>query len=80
MLGIAPKTLRKHFRRQLDLGGAGANDKVMGTLFDMAISSKNTAATVFWVKSRASLRDETPTPKVRKAAKNKLPNLTVLCE
>jgi hypothetical protein len=80
LVGIAPKTLRKHFRSELDRGAAGANNKVMGVLFGMATSGKNTAATMFWVKSRAGWRDETPAPKAkaREAAKERLPSLMVV--
>jgi hypothetical protein len=50
--GIDPKTLRKHFRRELSLGSAQASAKVLQTLFQMAISGKCIAATIFWVKTR----------------------------
>jgi hypothetical protein len=37
--GIDPKTLRKHFRRELLLGSTWANAQVAKTLFQMATSA-----------------------------------------
>jgi hypothetical protein len=54
VVGIrSEKTLRKHFREELDRGALEANSKVAQTLFQMATSGKCIAATVFWMKSRA---------------------------
>ena len=59
------KTLRKHFRNELDLGMAEANAKVTGFLFDAA-EGGSVAAQIFWLKSRANWREakepENPTP------------------
>lgn len=57
LLEITPKTLRKHFRSELDRGALEANAEVMRSLFKMATSGKNTAATIFWVKTRCGLRE-----------------------
>jgi len=57
LLEITPKTLRKHFRGELDRGALEANAEVMRSLFKMATSGKNTAATIFWVKTRCGLRE-----------------------
>jgi hypothetical protein len=54
------KTLRKYFRRELDRGELEANGKVAQTLFHMATSGKNVAATVFWLKCRAGWREKYP--------------------
>jgi len=54
LLEITPKTLRKHFRSELDRGGVEANAEVMRSLYKMATSGKNTAATIFWVKTRCA--------------------------
>jgi hypothetical protein len=43
--GIDPKTLRKHFRRELLLGATKANSKVAETTYQMAISGKCPAMT-----------------------------------
>jgi hypothetical protein len=58
LLEMTPKTLRKHFRRELDLGAIEANAKVLESLFEMATSGKNTAATIFWVKTRCGMRED----------------------
>jgi hypothetical protein len=53
VLGIrSPKTLRKHFRAELDRGGLEANLQVAQTLFQKAISG-NTRAAIFWLRIRA---------------------------
>jgi hypothetical protein len=57
VLDIAPKTLRKHFRSDLDRGSIEANAKVMQTLFGMATSGTNTAASIFWAKTRCGLQE-----------------------
>jgi hypothetical protein len=53
----SPKTLRKHFRKELDVGAAEANYKVATTLFRMATSGECVAATIFWAKTRNGLRE-----------------------
>jgi hypothetical protein len=50
----SPKTLRKHFRKELDLGRIEADIKVGKTLYQMATSGKCIAATMFWEKRRAA--------------------------
>ena len=57
LLEITPKTLRKHFRSELDKGALEANAEVMRSLFKMATSGRNTAATIFWAKTRCGLRE-----------------------
>ena len=57
-LGIrSAKTLRKHFREELDLGVIDANYKVGKTLFEMAIGGEEIAATIFWAKTRKLFRE-----------------------
>jgi hypothetical protein len=53
-----PKTLRKHFRPELDRGMVEANLKVAQSLFQMATSGKNVAAAIFWMKARAQWREK----------------------
>ena len=48
------KTLRKHFRQELDTGSAEANAQVAQALFQMATSREHPAATIFWLKTRAA--------------------------
>ena len=57
-LGIDAKTLRKHFRTELDRGMIEANVKVAQTLFTMATVDKNVAAAIFWMKARAGWREK----------------------
>ncbi len=56
--GVDPKTLRKHYRDELDLGEAKANAQVAGFLFSAA-KNGNVTAQIFWLKTRAKWR-ETP--------------------
>lgn len=58
VLGVTAKTLRKHFRLELDRGAARANARVGQRLFEMASSGQNTAATIFWLKARAGWREK----------------------
>ena len=57
-LGIDPKTLRKHFREELDRGSIEATTKVAQSLFQMATSGNNVAAAIFWMKARAGWREK----------------------
>jgi hypothetical protein len=57
-LQIDPKTLRKHFREELDRGTVEANIKVAQSLFQMATQGKNVAAPIFWMKARAGWREK----------------------
>ncbi|HYF08417.1 MAG TPA: hypothetical protein VD970_12410, partial [Acetobacteraceae bacterium] len=52
-LKIDPKTLRKHYRDELDQGVTEANAKVAQSLFNMATKQNNVAAAIFWMKARA---------------------------
>jgi len=56
--GVDPKTLRKHYRDELDLGETKANAQVAGFLFNSARNG-NVTAQIFWHKTRARWR-ETP--------------------
>jgi hypothetical protein len=57
-LGIDPKTLRKHFREELDRGAIEATTKVAQSLFNMATQGNNVAAAIFWMKARAGWREK----------------------
>ena len=58
VMGIrSPKTLRKHFREELDLGALEANAKVASTLYQMATSGQHPTATMFWLKCRAGWKE-----------------------
>jgi hypothetical protein len=58
IIGISPKTLRKHLRRELTLGSIEANLAVLQALHKMACSGKrkHLAAAIFWAKSRCGFQ------------------------
>src|SRR5712671_624906 len=58
VMRVDPKTLRKHYREELDLGESKANAQVAGFLFSAA-KNGNVTAQIFWLKTRARWR-ETP--------------------
>ena len=58
LLDIDPKTLRRHFRRELDRGAVEATAKVAQSLFQLATVDKNVAAAIFWMKARAGWREK----------------------
>lgn len=58
VIAIDPKTLRKHYRDELDLGETKANAQIAGYLFNSA-KNGNVTAQIFWLKTRAKWR-ETP--------------------
>lgn len=57
VVDIDPKTLRLHYRRELDISMAEANAQVAKSLYNMAVNDKNTAAAIFWLKARAGWRE-----------------------
>jgi hypothetical protein len=58
---IDDKTLRKHFRRELDTAAIKANQAVAGALFRMATDPKGgmkaVTAQIFWLKTRARWKE-----------------------
>jgi len=56
VLGIDAKTLRLHYRDELDLATARANATIGGALFNKA-KNGDTAAQIFWMKTRAGWRE-----------------------
>ena len=60
-LGIrCAKTLRRHFREELDRAAPEANARVAQSLFQMATTGKSTAAAIFWMKTRGRWREQAP--------------------
>jgi len=61
VFGIATRTLRRHFRPEIK-AAREARPKPAPSLFKMATSGKNTAATIFWAKTRCLFRHGGPPP------------------
>ena len=59
LLAIDPKTLRKHYRQELDQGHTKANVKVAENLFRKATGEGREAVTaaIFWLKARARWKE-----------------------
>lgn len=73
LIGVTPKTLRAHFRAELDRGSLKANMKVAGSVFRQAVGAPAVydengqcireeqkpifAASAFWMKCRAGWRE-----------------------
>ena len=62
VFGITAKTLRKHYRKELTASAIEANFKVAETLFQMATSGTNVAASIFWAKTRCGFRNFSALP------------------
>ena len=56
ILGISPKTMRKHYRDELDISKAQANATIGGALFNKA-KGGDTTAMIFWMKTQARWRE-----------------------
>jgi hypothetical protein len=56
VLRVDPKTLRKHYRDELDMGSTKANAQVAGFLFNSARNG-NVTAQIFWLKTRAKWKE-----------------------
>ncbi len=61
IVGIDPKTLRKHYRHELDNGQVKATAKVAESLFRKATGEapQSVTAAIFWLKTKGGWR-ETP--------------------
>ena len=55
-MSIDPKTLRKHFRDELDQAVDRANVKIAETLYKAALDG-SVGALIFWLKARAKWRE-----------------------
>jgi hypothetical protein len=59
VIGIAAKTLRKHFDQELFRGVIDANTQVAGKLFQSAMGG-SVAAQKYWLAVRAGWREKAP--------------------
>jgi len=61
VVGVSPKTLRKHYRDELDHGHVKANAKVAENLYRKATGEGREAviAAIFWLKTRAGWKETT---------------------
>jgi hypothetical protein len=57
LIEIDDKTLRKYYRRELDLSTYQANAQIGGALFNKAVKG-DTSAMIFWMKTRAQWREK----------------------
>ena len=59
LVGVDAKTLRKHYRHELDHGHSKANAKVAENLYHMALGQGREAVTaaIFWLKARARWKE-----------------------
>jgi|TARA_R110000851_G_scaffold329748_1_gene501933 hypothetical protein len=55
--GIDDKTLRKHFRRELDTSKIKANVAVAGALYNKAVNG-DTGAQIFWAKTQMGWKEK----------------------
>ncbi len=71
-LGIDPKTLRKHYRDELDMGHIKANSAVAQSLYrratDPDAGREGVTAAIFWLKCRAGWREASPLDMPRQQA------------
>ena len=61
VIGIDPKTLRKHYRDELDTGSIKANSRMAENLYKKAMGDgpQSVTATIFWLKTRAQWKETT---------------------
>ncbi len=73
VLGVDEKTLRKHYREELDRGIYKANAKVGANLFKIATGTGREAVTaaIFWLKTRAGWSEYSPPPAPKSPAPKK---------
>jgi hypothetical protein len=75
VIGIDPKTLRRHYRDELDTGHIKANAKVAEFLFRKATTEGHQCVTaaIFWMKTRGGWREA---PQTHEIAVNKYDQMT----
>jgi hypothetical protein len=75
VVGIDPKTLRKHYRDEIDLGATKATAKVAEFLFRKATTEgpQCVTAAIFWMKTRGGWREA---PQTHEIAVNRFDQMT----
>ena len=63
VLNIDPKTLRKHYRDELDTGSIKANSRIAESLYKKAMGDgpQSVTAAIFWLKTRAKWKETSVT-------------------
>ena len=64
-MDMDPKTLRKHYRRELDISKIKANMTVAKSLFRNATENENVSAQIFWLKTQARWKEPENTTELR---------------
>ncbi|WP_350369455.1 RNA polymerase subunit sigma-70 [Methylobacterium oxalidis] len=74
ILAIDPKTLRAHYRAELDLGHVKASNAVAANLFRLATKDDPKAVTAaqFWLRCRAGWSEYSPAPAASPAREREL--------
>jgi len=57
VMGISRDTLYKYCKKEIDAGRPAAVAQVAQQAFKMAMSGKNTAMTIFWLKTQAHWKE-----------------------
>ena len=59
VIAINPKTLRKHYRQELDVGSVKANTRIAESLYRKALGdgAQSVTAAIFWLKTRAGWKE-----------------------
>ena len=59
VLAIDPKTLRRHYRSELDQGHIKANSRIAESLYRKALGdgAQSVTAAIFWLKTRAHWKE-----------------------
>ena len=59
VLDIDPKTLRRHYREELDKGHIKANSRIAESLYRKALGdgAQSVTAAIFWLKTRAQWKE-----------------------
>ena len=58
VLEINDKTLRKHYRRELEIAKAVANMEIGGALYRKALIQDDTTAQIFWMKTQGGFSEK----------------------